>query len=54
MKYIIGIDGGGTKTDCAAADLEGNILFETKGEPSNFLRPQGRNKSKIFSLSYPS
>jgi len=37
MKYIIGIDGGGTKTDCAAADLEGNILFETKGEPSNFL-----------------
>jgi N-acetylglucosamine kinase-like BadF-type ATPase len=37
MKYIIGIDGGGTKTDCAAADLEGNILFETKGDPSNFL-----------------
>ena len=37
MKYIIGIDGGGTKTDCAAADLELNILFETKGNPSNFL-----------------
>ncbi len=37
MKYIIGIDGGGTKTDCAAADLEGNILFKTKGNPSNFL-----------------
>ncbi len=37
MKYIIGIDGGGTKTECAAADLDGNILFETKGEASNFL-----------------
>ena len=37
MKYIIGIDGGGTKTDCAVADLEGNILFKTKGNPSNFL-----------------
>ena len=37
MKYIIGIDGGGTKTDCAAADPEGNLLFETKGDPSNFL-----------------
>ncbi|MFZ0456409.1 MAG: BadF/BadG/BcrA/BcrD ATPase family protein [Ignavibacteriaceae bacterium] len=37
MKYLIGIDGGGTKSDCAVADQEGNILFETKGAPSNFL-----------------
>jgi N-acetylglucosamine kinase-like BadF-type ATPase len=37
MKYIIGIDGGGTKTDCAASDLNGNVLFDTKGKPSNFL-----------------
>lgn len=37
MKYIIGIDGGGTKTDCSVSDLDGNILFETKGAPSNFL-----------------
>ncbi len=37
MKYIIGIDGGGTKTDCAITDLYGNILFETKGSHSNFL-----------------
>ena len=37
MKYIIGIDGGGTKTDCAVSDMEGNILFEAKGSPSNFL-----------------
>jgi N-acetylglucosamine kinase-like BadF-type ATPase len=37
MEYIIGIDGGGTKTDCAVSDPEGNILFEIKGDPSNFL-----------------
>ncbi len=37
MKYIIGIDGGGTKTSCIAADNKGNSVFETKGGPSNFL-----------------
>jgi N-acetylglucosamine kinase-like BadF-type ATPase len=37
MKYIIGIDGGGTKTVCAVADIEGTILKETTGRPSNFL-----------------
>lgn len=37
MKYLIGIDGGGTKTKCIAADNEGNPIFETKGGPSNFL-----------------
>lgn len=37
MKYIIGIDGGGTKTDSVAADLNGNILFETRGNSSNLL-----------------
>jgi len=37
MKYLIGIDGGGTKTDCAIADLSGKIIRETSGKPSNFL-----------------
>ncbi|MEE9450898.1 MAG: BadF/BadG/BcrA/BcrD ATPase family protein [Ignavibacteriaceae bacterium] len=37
MKYIIGIDGGGTKTDCAIADLSGKIIRQTEGKPSNFL-----------------
>jgi len=37
MKYLIGIDGGGTKTDCAIADLSGNIICESSGKPSNFL-----------------
>jgi len=37
MKYLIGIDGGGTKTDCAVADLSGKIIRQTAGKPSNFL-----------------
>lgn len=37
MKYLIGIDGGGTKTDCAIADLSGKIIHQTTGKPSNFL-----------------
>lgn len=37
MKYLIGIDGGGTKTKCLAADFEGKPAYETTGGPSNFL-----------------
>ena len=37
MSYIIGIDGGGTKTHCLLSDLNGNILNECYGGPSNFL-----------------
>lgn len=37
MKYLIGIDGGGTKTDCAIADLSDKIINEISGKPSNFL-----------------
>ncbi|MCX6151768.1 MAG: hypothetical protein NTX22_14690 [Ignavibacteriales bacterium] len=37
MKYLIGMDGGGTKTACIATDLEGNILYKCTGGPSNFL-----------------
>jgi N-acetylglucosamine kinase-like BadF-type ATPase len=37
MKYLIGIDGGGTKTDCAIADLSGKIIHQIAGKPSNFL-----------------
>ena len=29
MKYIIGVDGGGTKTETIAYDLKGNILSST-------------------------
>ncbi len=37
MKYLIGIDGGGTKTKCVAADLERSPLYEATCGPSNFL-----------------
>lgn len=37
MKYLIGIDGGGTKTDCAIADLSGKTIRQSTGRPSNFL-----------------
>ncbi len=38
MEYIIGIDGGGTASTCAIADITGKILFTCKGGPTNFLR----------------
>ena len=37
MKFLIGIDGGGTKTKCVVTDLQLNKLFECFGGPSNFL-----------------
>ncbi|MGE5679289.1 MAG: N-acetylglucosamine kinase [Bacillota bacterium] len=37
MSYLIGMDGGGTKTACIAADLQGNILYECTGGPSTFI-----------------
>jgi len=43
-KYVIGVDGGGTKTEAALADLKGKILKSTKTGPSN-LRNIGIEKS---------
>lgn len=37
MKYIIGIDGGGTKSSCVFADESGKPIYETSGGPANFL-----------------
>jgi N-acetylglucosamine kinase len=37
MQYVIGIDGGGTKTDSILADENGEVIFECFGGPSNFL-----------------
>jgi N-acetylglucosamine kinase-like BadF-type ATPase len=34
--YVIGLDGGGTKTTAQIADLQGVVLAETQGGPSNF------------------
>jgi N-acetylglucosamine kinase-like BadF-type ATPase len=51
MSYIIGIDGGGTKTHCLLTDFTGNVLQECFGGPSNFL-VQGIEpvSSTLFSL----
>lgn len=37
MSYIIGIDGGGTKTHCLLTKLDGSVVHECYGGPSNFL-----------------
>jgi N-acetylglucosamine kinase-like BadF-type ATPase len=37
MHFIVGLDGGGTKTSCIIADQSGKSLLETSGGPSNFL-----------------
>ncbi len=36
MKYILGFDGGGTKTCCVLGNLEGNILEVLEAGPSNY------------------
>lgn len=36
-KYVIGIDGGATKTTAVLADLKSNILSEKTSGPANFL-----------------
>ncbi|HEY2546301.1 MAG TPA: BadF/BadG/BcrA/BcrD ATPase family protein [Candidatus Acidoferrum sp.] len=38
MRYVLGFDGGGTKTDCVLMDLSGTILAKSQGGPSNPLR----------------
>lgn len=36
MDYIIGVDGGGTKTTCLLADSEGNVYAQSQNGPSNY------------------
>lgn len=38
MKYIIGIDAGGTKTDCLIAGQDGNVVSKYTGEGCNPLK----------------
>lgn len=37
MKYLIGMDGGGTKTKCVLTDINLKPVYDTIGGPSNFL-----------------
>lgn len=41
MEYVIGIDGGGTKTHLIAADRKMNILYESYGGSSNLTSLPG-------------
>ncbi|MGC1415800.1 MAG: BadF/BadG/BcrA/BcrD ATPase family protein [Candidatus Acidiferrum sp.] len=38
MRFVLGFDGGGTKTDCVLMDASGKILARTQAGPSNPLR----------------
>jgi N-acetylglucosamine kinase-like BadF-type ATPase len=38
MRYVLGFDGGGTKTDCVLVDEARNILSRSSSGPSNPLR----------------
>ena len=48
MKYLIVFDCGATKTDCALADINGNILYTTTGGAANFLVTGTDETSKII------
>ena len=38
MRYSLGFDGGGTKTECVVLDSDGRVIGEGRGGPSNPLR----------------
>ncbi|AAM23517.1 N-acetylglucosamine kinase-like BadF-type ATPase [Caldanaerobacter subterraneus subsp. tengcongensis MB4] len=44
MEYVVGIDGGGTKSAISILDLQGNVLFTGRGGPTN-IRSEGREKA---------
>ena len=51
MNYIIGMDGGGTKTHCAVTDEDGVKIYECSGGASNFLVRGAENVSEtLFNL----
>src|ERR1035437_6680016 len=48
MKYFIGIDGGGTKTDCIITDENYNQLYSLKGGPLNLLSSSSSKSSRTI------
>lgn len=48
MKYVIGIDGGGTKTHMKIADLNGNIIAEGVKGPSNINSSAEEDVKNVF------
>jgi len=53
MKYLIGIDAGGTKTKCAVADLTGIILLTETGKSVNYLiAGADKTSANLFGLIF--
>ena len=48
-KYVLGFDGGGSKTECILADVEGHVVARAIAGPSNPVR--GGYARAWFSLS---
>ncbi len=44
-KYVIGLDGGGTKTELAAVGMDGQLWFRLQGGPINI---NGTSSQKVF------
>ena len=40
MKYVIGVDGGGTKTEAVAYDLDGNVLEKSLTGFGNLVKDE--------------
>jgi len=36
LVYVLGVDGGGTKTVARIADIEGNHIIESESDSSNY------------------
>lgn len=49
MKYVIGVDGGGTKTEATAYDLNGNALKSTERGFANLLNNKEKALDNIVS-----
>lgn len=51
MKYVAGIDGGGTKTTVALANMDGTLLFRTEVSALNFNgQPRERTRGTLESI----
>ncbi|MEH7479714.1 BadF/BadG/BcrA/BcrD ATPase family protein [Neobacillus drentensis] len=48
MKYLIGVDGGGTKTEAAAYDLEGNLISMGMSGYGNLLIDEAQATANIL------
>lgn len=48
MRYVLGFDGGGTKTDCVLMDETGEILARSRSGPSNAVNVGAQASAKAL------